>query len=47
MKDTRIIIRINAKLKEQLKKKAKESRRSMSDYVHLLIEDAVIPKKKK
>ena len=36
-----IIIRVTAQMKKDVEKLAKESRRELSDYVRLLIEDVI------
>ena len=46
-KDLRLVVRIDAELKEDLEKLAEISRRKVSDYVRLLIEDAIKKKTKK
>lgn len=46
MKDDRIIIRIEKKQKERLEQLAKKSRREFSDYIRLVLADAVIKNKK-
>jgi len=46
MKDDRIFIRIEKKQKKQLEKLAKECRRELSDYLRLILDDAIRQKRK-
>lgn len=46
MKDDRILIRIEKTQKEKLEKLAKKSRREFSDYIRLILADAILKNKK-
>ena len=46
MKDEVITIRVEKKVKEQLMKLAKESRRELSDYLRLVLADIATEKRK-
>lgn len=46
MKDETIIIRVDTEMKAKLQKLAEDSRRELSDYLRLILED-VIKKKTK
>jgi len=46
MKDEFILIRIEKKQKEKLEQLAKKCKRNFSDYIRLLLEEAVIKNKK-
>jgi predicted DNA-binding protein len=45
-KDTNLVIRFDSEAKKELEILAKESRRTPSDYVRLLIDDAIKNKTK-
>jgi len=46
MKDDRILIRIEKKQKEKLEQLALKSKRVLSDYIRLVLADAVMKSKK-
>lgn len=46
MKQEVLIIRVEKATKKQLKKVAEDSKRSMSDYARLVIEQAIVNKTK-
>jgi hypothetical protein len=41
MKDDKVIVRMEKKMKAQLIKLAKESKREFSDYLRLILQDAI------
>jgi len=46
MKDDRILIRIEKKQKEKLEKLALKSKRGLSDYIRLVLADAIVKNKR-
>jgi predicted HicB family RNase H-like nuclease len=41
LRDTHLGIRVDVKLKEELQRRAKQDRRSLSDYVNIILEESV------
>ena len=41
MKDDKVIVRMEQKMKGQLKKLAKENKRELSDYLRFVLQDAI------